>query len=116
MSKLFTVLSLLALLATPAWAEKNARYECGTHSDGVLVILPVAPLNADVAEVTIVFHGENMKATYVRQGLKQFWYLTGEIYIELSPTMSAMYWDFTDAEEGETRSPEAVFTTCTKRG
>ena len=77
--------------------------------------LPIAPLNAEVAEVTIVFHGERMKAIYVRDGLKQLWYLTDETYIELTPTMSALYWDFTGAEEGESRKPEAVFTTCKKR-
>ena len=116
MVRFFTTLSLLALISAPAWAAKNPRYDCGTFSDGVLVQLPIAPLNADVAEVTIVFHGEKMKATYVRQGLKQFWYFSGEIYIELKPTMTAFYWDFTGAKEGEERSPEAVFTTCTKRG
>lgn len=83
---------------------KNARYDCGTYSDGVLVTLPVAPLNAEVGEVTIIFHGEKMKAAYLRNGLKQFWYLTDSIYIELEPTMNAFYWDYTGADEGETRN------------
>jgi len=107
-------LMLVAGAVQPAQAAGNPRYDCGTFSDGVLLQLPVAPLNAEVGEVTIVFHGEKMKATYVRNGLKQIWYLTDAIYIELTPTMMAYYWDFTGAEKGETRNPEATFTTCTK--
>ena len=100
----------------PARSGKAARYDCGTFSDGVLVKLPVAPLNAEVGEVTIIFHGEQMTAKYIRNGLKQLWYLADSIYIELEPTMTALYWDFTGAEPGEKRKPEAVFTTCKKRG
>ena len=108
-------LLLIAAIADDAQAAKNERYECTNVSDVRILTLPVAPLNASVAEVTITFHGDKLKATYVRKGLIQYWHLTDELYVELKPNLMAYYWDFEGAEEGETRNSEATFW-CKKRG
>ena len=103
------------LVADDAQAAKNVRYECTNVSDVRVLTLPVAPLGATVAQVQMVFHGDKLEATYVRNGLSQYWYLTDELYVELKPNLMAYYWDFEGAEDGESVTSEATFW-CKKRG
>ena len=95
----------------------DARYLCytyvGSGREHVLT-LPVAPLNSDYGMLAVTFHGERLEATYERTGLTQAWWLDDSLYIKIDPDLSASYWDFRGAVEGEQRKPEAVFN-CKKR-
>ena len=94
---------------------RSVRYECYTYVGSRHVLtLPVAPLNSDIAMVTVTFHGDPMEATYLRTGLTQRWVFGESVYVELDPDFTAAYYDFTGAEEGEMRKPESVFE-CKKR-
>ena len=64
--------------------------------------------------VDVIFHGEQLEAIYTRSGLTQLWMFEDSLYIKLDPDLTAGYWDFRGAEEGEERKPEAVFE-CKKR-
>ena len=106
---------LVAAVTNDAHAAKNVRYECTTAGSEHVLTLPVAPLDAPVAEVKIVLHGVTLTATYVRDGLNQLWYLEKNLYVELTPNLIAHYWDFRGAEKGEERTSEATFW-CKKKG
>ncbi|NIV16858.1 MAG: hypothetical protein GWN47_00270 [Woeseiaceae bacterium] len=79
-----------------------------------VLTLPVAPLNAEIAEVEVWFHGDYLTATYIRSGLSQLWVFEDRLYVKVNPDFDAQYWDFRGAEEGEERRPDAVFE-CNKR-
>jgi len=99
----------------PARPSDPVRYECYTYvgSNHVLT-LPVAPLKSAVGMVDVTFHGEQLEAIYLRDGLTQLWTFQKGLYIQLDPDLSAKYMDFRGAEEGERRKPESVFE-CKKR-
>lgn len=94
----------------------NVRYDCYTFDYPAqhVLTLPVAPLNSDVGMVDVIFHGDQLEATYVQSGLSQTWVFEDHLYVKVDPDLDAQYWDFRGAEEGETRKPEAVFE-CKKR-
>ncbi|MHC4228130.1 MAG: hypothetical protein ACYSW0_11950 [Planctomycetota bacterium] len=100
----------------PADTGSPVRYECYTydHPAQHVLTLPVAPLNAPVAEVTVMFHGEQLTAIYTRNGLTQLWIFEENLYLQIDPDLSGKYMNFQGAEEGEKRKPEAVFE-CKKR-
>lgn len=93
----------------------SVRYECYTYVGSNLVLtLPIAPLNSAIALVDVTFHGEQLEAVYLRDGLTQIWTFEQGLYVQLDPDLSAKYMDFRGADEGERRSPESVFK-CRKR-
>jgi hypothetical protein len=94
----------------------SVRYECYTYDYPAqhVLTLPIAPLNSEVGEVNVIFHGEKMKATYLRNGLTQLWLFDENLYVQIDPDLTGKYMDFQGAEEGEQRKPEAIFE-CKKR-
>lgn len=94
----------------------EVRYECYTYVGSKHVLtLPVAPLDSPISTVNVTFLGDRIEAIYVRRGLTQSWMFDDRIFVELDPDLTAAYYDFTGAEQGEQRKPEAVFE-CKKRG
>ena len=81
-----------------------------------MLTLPVPENFAEVAIVEVWFQGNTLSATYLRQGLSQYWAFDDDrdLYVEVDPDNDAQYWDFRGAAEGETRNPEAVFE-CKRR-
>jgi len=108
---------IFAVVANDAHAGKGTRYECRTYVGSKLVLtLPVLKINGTVI---VTFHGTKIAAYYKRLGLNQLWNFDFDDpntshYVQLSPDLTAGYYDFTGAEEGEKRKPESVFE-CTKR-
>ena len=92
----------------------NTRYECSAiHSSTHVLTLPV-PSDGE-SLVSVKLHGDSIEAIYSEVGLMKMWHFTDHIYIRVKPDMSAQYYDFTSADDGEERTPEAMFE-CKKRG
>lgn len=97
-------------------ASGQTRYVCYTYdypAEHVLT-LPVPPNNADTGLVDVWFQGNILPALYERQGLTQLWSFEVLLYVKVDADNDAQYWDFRGAEEGEKRTPEAVFE-CNRR-
>ena len=94
----------------------SVRYDCYTYDYPAqhVLRLPVAPLNSDVGVVNVTFHGDQLEAIYQRSGLTQLWIFEENLYIKVDPDLTAAYMDFRGADEGEKRTPDAVFE-CKKR-
>ena len=94
-------------------AADNARYECSAYQSGTHVLtLPVPPDGETL--VSVKLHGDSIEAIYSEVGLMKKWNFTDNIFIRVKPDMSAQYYDFTSADDGEQRTPEAMFQ-CKKR-
>ena len=91
----------------------NARYECSAYQSGTHVLTLPVPSDGETL-VSVKLHGDSIEAIYSEVGLMKIWSFTDKIYIRVKPDMSAQYYDFTSADDGEQRTPEAMFE-CKKR-
>ena len=91
----------------------NARYECSAFQSSTHVLTLPVPSDGEWV-VNVKLHGDSIEAVYSEVGLMKNWHFTDEIYIRVKPDMSAQYYDFTSADAGEKRTPEAMFE-CKKR-
>src|SRR5690606_22773446 len=97
-------------------ASDQTRYLCYTYDYPAqhILTLPVPPENTEIAPAAVWFQGNILDAIYTREGLTQLWVFDERLYVKVDPDNDAQYWDFRGAEEGEKRTPEAVFE-CKKR-
>jgi len=91
----------------------NTRYECSAYQSGTHVLTLPVPSDGETL-VSVKLHGDSIEAIYSEVGLMKIWSFTDKIYIRVKPDMSAQYYDFTSADDGEQRTPEAMFE-CKKR-
>ena len=91
----------------------NPRYECSAFQSSRHVLTLPVPSDS-VPLVIVTLHGDAIEAVYSEVGLMKNWYFTDDIFIRVKPDMSAQYYDFTGADAGEERMPQAMFE-CRKR-
>ena len=91
----------------------NARYECSAFQSSTHVLTLPVPSEGEWV-VNVMLHGDSIEAVYSEVGLMKNWHFTDDIFIRVEPDMSANYYDFTSADAGEKRTPEAMFE-CKKR-
>ena len=92
----------------------STRYECSAFNSSKHVLTLPVPSDGE-SLVSVKLHGDSIEAIYSEVGLMKMWHFTDHIYIRVKPDMSAQYYDFTSADDGEQRTPEAMFE-CKKRG
>jgi hypothetical protein len=97
----------------PERTGSNTRYECSAYQSSTHVLTLPVPSDGEWV-VNVMLHGDSIEAVYSEVGLMKNWHFTDEIFIRVKPDMSAQYYDFTSADAGEKRTPEAMFN-CRKR-
>ena len=96
MKIILAIILLTASLSTYA-DETNGQYVCSSGDSSIR--LPIATTEEGKwATVVVTMSGVNTEAHYFREGLTQIWTFNkkGTLYIELTPDMSATYYDATD--------------------
>ena len=99
-------------------ANERVRYVCYTYDYPAIHVLTLPLPTSDeptLSFVSVWFQGDLVPAYYERNGLTQLWVFDDALYVKVDADNDAQYWDFRGAEEGEKRSPEAVFE-CKRRG
>lgn len=100
-------------MATSAVAEESnirvTRYDCATLSSETSLILPVPKQQR--AEVKVLLHGKPHAAVFFLEGVTKVWAFESDsnLQVHLEPDLTASYFDFTCAEEGEQREAESTF-------
>ena len=103
---------VVILVLFVAGCETVPMSSSDSQSSRHVLTLPVP--SDSVPLVIVTLHGDAIEAVYSEVGLMKNWYFTDDIFIRVKPDMSAQYYDFTGADAGEERMPQAMFE-CRKR-
>jgi hypothetical protein len=100
MKKLFLVILLLCISSTKSFSEKPYNHlKCGANIEIFL--------SSDTKADVIVF-GKKFEAQHRIVGIRRviFWGEGGNYQINISPQYNAVYFDFTDVPEGQSKKPD----------